>query len=131
MHSERAFCEELEYNLPCRWFLDMDLIERSFDATVFTKNRQRLLAHDAGRTLFDEVVWAAAPPSAGFLYMATVTAIRYNPAIRDFYTHLYDKGKPGKVALVAAIRKLLTFSNAVSRDQVPWQTEPMSTAIHT
>ena len=59
VRSERAFCEELEYNLLYRWFLDMDLMERSFDATVFTKNRQRLLAHDAGRALFDEVVWAA------------------------------------------------------------------------
>ena len=39
VRSERAFCEELEYNLLYRWFLDMDLIERSFDATVFTKNR--------------------------------------------------------------------------------------------
>ena len=59
VRSERAFCEELEYNLLYRWFLDMDLMERSFDATVFTKNRQRLLAHDAGRALFDEVVWGA------------------------------------------------------------------------
>ena len=59
VRSERAFCEELEYNLLYRWFLDMDLMERSFDATVFTKNRQRLLAHDTGRALFDEVVWAA------------------------------------------------------------------------
>ena len=59
VRSERAFCEELEYNLLYRWFLDMDLMERSFDATVFTKNRQRLLAHDAGRALFDEGVWAA------------------------------------------------------------------------
>ena len=59
VRSERAFCEELEYNLLYRWFLDMDLMERSFDATVFTKNRQRLLAHDAGRALFDEVVWTA------------------------------------------------------------------------
>jgi len=41
--SERAFCEELEYNLLFRWFLDMQLMEASFDATVFTKNRQRLL----------------------------------------------------------------------------------------
>ena len=55
--SVRAFCEELEYNLLYRWFLDMDLPERSFDATVFTKNRPRLLVHDAGRALFDEVVW--------------------------------------------------------------------------
>ena len=59
VHSKRAFCEELEYNLPCRWFLDMDLMERSFDATVFTRNRQRLMDHDMGRALFDEVVWAA------------------------------------------------------------------------
>ena len=34
VRSECAFCEELEYNLPCCWFLDMDLMERSFDATV-------------------------------------------------------------------------------------------------
>ena len=34
-------------------------MERSFDATVFTKNQQRLLDHDASRTLFDEVVWSA------------------------------------------------------------------------
>ena len=59
VRSERAFCEELEYNLLFRRFLDMDLIERSFDATVFTKNRRRLLEHDTGRALFDEVVLAA------------------------------------------------------------------------
>ena len=58
VRSERAFCEELEYNLLYRWFLDMDLMKRSFDAAVFTKNRPRLLAHDAGRSLFDQVVWA-------------------------------------------------------------------------
>ena len=59
VRSERAFCEELEYNLLYRWFLDMDLMVHGFDATVFTKNRQWLLAHDAGRALFDEVVWTA------------------------------------------------------------------------
>lgn len=39
--SERAFCEELEYNLACRWFLDMELEERGFDATVFTDGLAR------------------------------------------------------------------------------------------
>ncbi len=43
VRSERAFCEELDYNLLFRWFLGMQLMERSFDPTVFTKNRQRLL----------------------------------------------------------------------------------------
>ena len=56
VRSERAFCEELTYNLLFRWFLDMNLIEPSFDATTFTKNRQRLLEHAVGQQLFDEVV---------------------------------------------------------------------------
>ena len=56
VRSERAFCEELDYHLLFRWFLDMNLIEPSFDATTFTKNRQRLLEHAIGQRLFDEVV---------------------------------------------------------------------------
>ena len=56
VRSERAFCEELEYNLLFRWFLDMNLMDRSFDPTVFTKNRRRLLEHRIGQALFDEVV---------------------------------------------------------------------------
>src|SRR5215207_7589196 len=59
VRSERAFCEELEYHLLFRWFLDMDPIEPSFDPTVFTKNRQRLLAHEVGQQPFDEVVGRA------------------------------------------------------------------------
>ena len=59
VRSERAFWEELEYNLLFRWFLDMNLMERSFDPTVFTKNRRRLLEHRIGQALFDEVVWEA------------------------------------------------------------------------
>ncbi len=56
VRSERFFCEQLEYNLLFRWFLDMSLVESSFDATVFTKNRERLLQHRVGQALFDEVV---------------------------------------------------------------------------
>ena len=56
VRSERMFCEQLEYNLLFRWFLDMDMIEPSFDATSFTHNRQRLLAHDVAGRFFREVV---------------------------------------------------------------------------
>jgi transposase len=56
VRSERAFCEQLQYNLLFRWFLGMNLIEPSFDPTVFTKNRKRLLEHQVGQQLFDEVV---------------------------------------------------------------------------
>jgi transposase len=59
VRSERAFCEELDYNLLFRWFLDMQLMERSFDPTTFTKNRKRLLDQQIGRELFDLVVGQA------------------------------------------------------------------------
>jgi transposase len=59
VRSERAFCEELEYNLLFRWFLDMDPIEPTFDPTVFTKNRERLLQHEIEQQLVDEVVGQA------------------------------------------------------------------------
>jgi transposase len=59
VRSERAFCEELDYNILFRWFLGMDLVEPSFDPTSFTKNRARLLEHKAAREFFDVVVWHA------------------------------------------------------------------------
>ena len=61
MRSERAFCEQLDYNLFFRWFLDMNLIEPSFEATTFTKNRERLLRHGVGQALFGEVVLEGGP----------------------------------------------------------------------
>jgi transposase len=60
VRSERAFCEELDFHLLYRWFMDMDLMEPSFDPTVFTKNRKRLLEHDVARQFFDAVVLQAA-----------------------------------------------------------------------
>src|SRR5436190_20361124 len=60
VRSERAFCEELDYQLLFRWFLDMGLLEPSFDPTAFTKNRQRLLKHEVAQRFFDEVVRQAA-----------------------------------------------------------------------
>jgi transposase len=56
VRSERQFSEQLGYNLLFRWFLDMELKEESFDATVFSKNRDRLLGHEVGRLFFDAVV---------------------------------------------------------------------------
>ena len=56
VRSERAFCEELDYHLLFRWFLDMSVVEPSFDASTFSKNRERLLKHAVGQQFFDEVV---------------------------------------------------------------------------
>lgn len=56
VRSERLFCEQLDYNLLYRWFLDMDALEPSFDASSFSKNRQRLLEHDVAGAFFGRVV---------------------------------------------------------------------------
>ena len=55
------------------------------------------------------------------LYMAALTAVRHNPAVRGAYERLRARGTPAKAALVAAMRKLLTIANAVLRDQQPWK----------
>lgn len=54
------------------------------------------------------------------LYMATLTATRYNPAIKAFYERLKAAGKLPKVALVACMRKLLTTLNAMVRTGKSW-----------
>lgn len=56
VRGERAFCEELDYHLLFRWFLDMDLVEPSFDHSTFSKNRERLLRARVSQRFFDEVV---------------------------------------------------------------------------
>jgi transposase len=56
VRSERQFCEQFDYNLLFRWFLDMSMEEPSFDPTVFTKNRDRLVASDAAGEFFRAVV---------------------------------------------------------------------------
>jgi transposase len=56
IRSERAVCEQLDYDLLFRWFLGMNLIEPSFDASTFSKNRARLLEHDVARQFFDAVL---------------------------------------------------------------------------
>lgn len=55
------------------------------------------------------------------LYMATLVATRHNPVIREFYQHLLQRGKPKKVALIAAMRKLLTILNAMVAHDTFWQ----------
>ena len=55
------------------------------------------------------------------LYMAAVTASRHNPVLRPFYQRLIAKGKPPKVALIAVLRRLVVFANAVLRSGQPWK----------
>lgn len=63
------------------------------------------------------------------LYMATLTAIRFNPVIRTFFLRLQAAGKPFKVALVAAMRKLLGIVYAILKHNRPW--DPSLHTSHT
>ena len=55
------------------------------------------------------------------LYIATVAAVRCNPVLKPFYLRLRAGGKPAKVALVAASRKLLTILNAMLKTKTAWK----------
>lgn len=55
------------------------------------------------------------------LYLAAMTASRFNPVLREIYDRLRLAGKPAKLAYVAIARKLLTILNAIARDRTAWQ----------
>jgi IS5 family transposase len=56
VRSERMFCEQLDYNLLFRWFLDLNWDEAAFDHSTFSRNRLRLLKHDVAGEFFHTVV---------------------------------------------------------------------------
>lgn len=59
IRSERLLMEEIDYSMLFRWFVGMNLDEPVWDATVFTKNRNRLLEGDVAREFLSEVVQQA------------------------------------------------------------------------
>ena len=62
IRSERMFCEQLDYNLLFRWFLNLELDEPSFDHSSFTTNRNRLLEREVAGEFFRQIVAAGASP---------------------------------------------------------------------
>jgi len=75
---------------------------------------------DSGNKKGQRSIYGGRPDVRATLYMATLTATRFNPVIRNFYHRLLSKGKKKKVALVACMRKLLTILNAILRELKPW-----------
>src|SRR5882724_7801767 len=56
IRSERQLMEQLDYNLLFRWFVGLEMDDPVWNATVFTKNRERLLGEEMARAFFDRVV---------------------------------------------------------------------------
>jgi len=79
------------------------------------------LAQDSGTWRGPRHCWGGRAPVRHVLYMAGLSAARWNPVLRAFYQRLRAAGKPAKVALVAVARRLLVILNALLRDGVPWR----------
>ena len=94
-----------------------------------TLNRKQIAAlvgvaplnRDSGLLRGRRTVWGGRARVRATLYMATLTATRYNPVIRAFYERLCASGKAKKVAITACMRKMLTILNSMLRHHAAWQ----------
>lgn len=77
-------------------------------------------ARDSGTVRGARTIFGGRGDVRTALYIASISAIRCNPALRAFYQRLRAKNKKAKVALTAVSRKLLTMANAMIRDMKPW-----------
>ena len=76
---------------------------------------------DSGRYRGQRRVWGGRSNVRRILYMATLSAVRSNPAISTFYYRLRHAGKSHKVALTACMRKTLVILNAMLKNGTYWQ----------
>jgi transposase len=79
------------------------------------------MAHDSGQHRGRRHIAEGRSKVRRVLYMAVVASLRRNAGLRMVYDRLIKAGKPGKVAMVACMRKLLVWLNAMVRDGLPWQ----------
>jgi transposase len=77
--------------------------------------------HDSGKKRGKRMIHGGRPFIRRVLYMATLSATRFNPIIQAMYQRLLKAGKQKKVAIVACMRKLLTILNAIIRTRTAWQ----------
>jgi len=75
---------------------------------------------DSGKQKGKRITWGGRADVRSMLYMATLSAMRFNAVIKLFYERLLAKGKPKKVAIVACMHKILTILNAIVKSNKPW-----------
>ncbi len=76
------------------------------------------LNRDSGQMRGKRMIAGGRKPVRDALYIAALPAIRFDPNIKAFYAKLKANGKPGKVAIVAVMRKMIIILNARMRDHV-------------
>ena len=85
--------------------------------------------HDSGQTAGRRTTQGGRSYVRRVLSMATLVATRFNPTIQTFYQRLLQAGKPKKVALTAALRKLLTSLNTLIKNDALWNAEPHQASV--
>jgi len=78
---------------------------------------------DSGTMRGKRTIWGGRAQVRSVLYMAALSAVRYNPAIKIFYDRLISKGKPKKTALVACMRKIITMANSMIKNNTDWDAD--------
>lgn len=81
------------------------------------------LNNDSGKSRGKRSIWGGRAVVRCALYMAALSAVRFNPVIKVFYLRLLAAGKPKKVALTACAHKLLRILNAMARTGKAWNQE--------
>lgn len=79
-------------------------------------------SRDSGNFRGRRTIWGGRSDIRSILYMAVLSAVRYNPEIKAFYENLIARGKVFKVAMTACMRKMITIINAIIRDGEKKQT---------
>jgi transposase len=100
-------------------------------------NRQKIAAlvgvapfnHDSGKQRGKRRIFGGRTSVRSVLYRATLSAIRHNPVIKEFYQRLLNKGKLKKVALTACMRKLLVILNTIVKTGQDWTPSKSSTTV--
>jgi transposase len=80
-----------------------------------------LFNRDSGTMRGQRRIWGGRSQVRTVLYMCTVAALRPNPVIRAFYQRLRAVGKPGHVAVVASMHKLILILNAMLHQETGWR----------
>ena len=96
-----------------------------------TLNRQKIsalvglapFADDSGTRKGQRYIRGGRAELRCVLYMATLSATKYNPPIKAMYERLIAAGKPFKLAMTACMRKLLTILNAILKNNQPWKNQ--------
>ena len=79
------------------------------------------VANDSGTTTGQRHIVGGRKQVRNVLYMAALSAARFNPVAKALFRRLRENGKSAKVALIAVAHKLLTIINAMVRSKTTWQ----------